>query len=553
MTAVNHSMYDVRDYGAAGDGNALDTNAINRAIARCHERGGGTVRLSAGVYLSGTVFMRSDVTLYLEAGAVLLGSPNVDDYPKLPYTSEHRNTALIAAIGAERFSIEGRGTIDGNGDAYALYERADLLRDFDASFTRQGEAYFRENDKAEDGPVEMKSRPGILILILNGRDAQVSRVHIRNAPNWCLHVAGTDGALLTGLDIKNSLLVPNADGIDVSRSRNVRISDCNIEAGDDGLAFSPCAEGFGGGANENIVVQNCTIQSRSAGIRIGWDAYDFRNFLFHNIVIRDSNRGIGLFLREGESIENVVFSNITIETRLHKGKWWGKAEPIHISALPGLEHAGRIVDRHVKPGRVRGVTFSNVTIRGEQGIVLYGSEHTPLEDITFDNIRMQMTSGPLMETFGGNFDCRPTLDGELNVFGHDIPALYAKHVKRLKLRGFELEWADGMPDYCRSGIEIEAFAELEIDGFRGRQPQADGTAIVLRGGRGAVVRNSIAAPGTSCFLRAEGVEGAALYAGNVTLEAREAIAPLGHGFIQHGNIEGAGEIGPAGAALEVRA
>ncbi|WP_217594701.1 glycoside hydrolase family 28 protein [Cohnella sp. GbtcB17] len=538
MTATIKTVYDVRAYGAAGDGSTLDTVAINRAIERCRDSGGGTVLLPAGTYLSGTVFMYSDVTLHLDAGAVLLGSPNVDDYPALPYTSEYRNTALIAAIGAERFSIEGRGTIDGNGDAFAEYASADLLRDFDASYTRQGEAYFRENDKADDGPVEMKRRPGILILILNGRDAQVSRLHIRNAPNWCLHVAGTDGALLTGLDIKNSLLVPNADGIDVSRSRNVRISDCNIEAGDDGLAFSPCAEGFGGGANENIVVQNCMIQSRSAGIRIGWDAYNFRNFQFHNIVIRDSNRGIGLFLREGESIENIVFSNIVIETRLHKGKWWGKAEPIHISALPGLEHAGRVVDRQVKPGHVRGVTFSNVAIRGEQGIVLHGSAHTPLENIVFDNVRMHMKSGPLMETFGGNFDFRPALDAEMNVFGHDIPALYAKHVKGLKLRGFELSWEDGMPDYCRNGIEIESFADVAIEGFRGRQPQADeGAAIVLRGGRGVIIRNSAAAPGTACFLRAEGVEGAALFAGNVTLEAKEAIAPEGNGFVLYGNID----------------
>ncbi|MBO7748526.1 right-handed parallel beta-helix repeat-containing protein [Paenibacillus sp. MWE-103] len=547
MTATNQAMYDVREYGAAGDGKTLDTNAINRAVEACHERGGGTVRLTAGTYLTGTVFLRSDVTFRLEAGAVLLGSPDIADYPALPYTSEYRNTALVAAIGAERFAIEGRGTIDGNGDAFALYDRADLLRDFDASHTRQGDGYFRENDKADDGPVEMRTRPGILILILNARDAQVSRVHIRNAPNWCLHVAGTDGALLTGLDIRNSLLVPNADGIDVSRSRNVRISDCNIEAGDDGLAFSPCAEGFGGGGNENIVVQNCTIQSRSAGIRIGWDAHDFRNFLFHNIVIRDSNRGIGLFLREGESIENVVFSNIVIETRLHKGKWWGKAEPIHISALPGLVHAGRVIDRDVKPGRIRGVTFANVTIRGEQGIVLYGSERTPIQDIVFENVRMTMKSGPLMETFGGNFDCRPALDRELNVFAHDIPALYAKHVKGLRIRGFELEWADAMPAYCRSGLEIESFADVTIEGFRGRQPQPDeGAAIVLRDGRGAAVRNSAAAPGTARFLHAERVEGAALYAGNVALEARQAVGPEGHGFATFGNIGGDGEGGSNG-------
>ncbi|SFJ80043.1 hypothetical protein SAMN02799624_06018 [Paenibacillus sp. UNC496MF] len=118
------------------------------------------------------------------------------------------------------------------------------------------------------------------------------------------------------------------------------------------------------------------------------------------------------------------------------------------------------------------------------------------------------------------------------------PALYAKHVKGLRIRGFELEWAGVMPAYCRSGLGIEWFADVTIEGFRGRQPRPDeGAAIVLRDGRGAVVRNSAAAPGSARFLHAERVDGAALYTGNVALEARQAVGPEGHGFAMLGNIE----------------
>ncbi|WP_308635476.1 glycoside hydrolase family 28 protein [Paenibacillus silvisoli] len=534
-TTMNASVYNVRDYGAVGDGETLDTAAINQAIADCNEQGGGTVWLPSGTYLSGTVFMRSHVTLHLDAGSVLLGSPDMADYPKLPYTSEFRNTALIASIGAKQIAITGSGVIDGNGDSFACLDQADLLRDFDASFTRQGSDYFRENDKADDGPVDMKERPGILVLILNSLDAQVSHVRIRNTPNWCIHVACTDGVLLTGLDIRNSLLIPNADGIDVSRSRNVRISDCNIEAGDDGLAFSPCAEGYGGSGCEHVVVQNCTIKSRSAGIRIGWDANGFRNFMFHNIVIRESNRGIGLFLRESESIENVVFSNIIIETRLHKGKWWGKAEPIHISAVKGFPHSGEL-------GSVRNVTFTNITVKSEHGIVLYGSEERPIENVTFQHVRMLVKSGPLQESFGGNLDFRPALDDHLKVFSHDIPALYAKHVKGLAIHGFDLEWSDDLPDFVQNGLDIEAFEDVTIDGFKGRQPQleGDGAAIRLANGRQATIRNSVAKAGTTRFGSFEGVEEAGLFLGNDLSRAAQPLHAEAYGFTVAGCREGGG-------------
>ncbi|RAP75644.1 glycoside hydrolase family 28 protein [Paenibacillus montanisoli] len=532
-TAMSSLVFNVLDYGAVGNGETLDTAAINQAIADCHELGGGTVWLPSGTYLSGTVFMRSNVTLHLDAGSVLLGSPNMEDYPKLPYTSEFRNTALIASIGATHIAIQGSGVIDGNGDSFARYDQADLLRDFDASFTRQGNDYFRENDQADDGPVDMNERPGILILILNGIDAQVSQVRIRNAPNWCLHVACADGVLLHGLDIRNSLLIPNSDGIDVSRSRNVRISDCNIEAGDDGLAFSPCAEGYGGGGNENVVVQNCTIKSRSAGIRIGWDTYGFRNFMFHNIVIRDSNRGIGLFLRESESIENVVFSNIMIETRLHKGKWWGKAEPIHISAVKGFPHSG-------EPGSVRNVTFTNITVKSEHGIVIYGSEECSIENVTFEHVRMLVKNGPLQESFGGNLDFRPALDDRLKVFGHDIPALYAKHVKGLAIHGFDLEWSDDLPTFMRNGLEIESFEEVTIDGFKGRQPQleGEGAAIRLANGRQVNIRNSIAKAGTIRFGDFEQVEEAGMFIGNDLSRAEQPLKPGAYGFAVFGCRDG---------------
>ncbi len=497
-----NSRFNICEFGATADGETLAHEAINQAIATCNSAGGGTVWVPVGIYLIGTIELLSNVTLHLDAGAILKGSPDLADYRVLPYTSEFRNTALIVADGATNIAITGRGAIDGNGDAFAIYGEADKSRDFDAKHTRQGEAYFAINDLPDDGPVKHKPRPGILILLVHCRDIVVRDIKLVNAPNWCLHIACSEDVLLTGLDIKSSLLLPNSGGLDVSLTRNVRISDCNIEAGDDAIAFSPCADGFGGGIAENIVVENCVLLARSAAIRIGWGQHDFRNLLFNNIVIRDSNRGILINLRYGERMENIVFSNIVIETRLYKGKWWGKGEPIHISAVAEFEAETR--------ARVLGnVSFTNITAVGDHGIVLYADDRSTIEDVRFDHVRVTIRPTALQESFGGNFDLRPLWDPARKVFAHDIPAFYARGVKGLALRDLDVEWAENLPQFCRHAVEIENFEDVTIDGFRGRQTHTaennPDAAIVLRHGRSAVIRNSVAKKGAGKFLDAQNV------------------------------------------------
>ncbi|HYD83902.1 MAG TPA: glycosyl hydrolase family 28-related protein, partial [Opitutus sp.] len=189
MNSPHQVCHSVADFGAASDGVTLAHDAFNHAIAACHQGGGGTVLVPAGVYLVGTIELLSNVTLHLEAGAVIKGSPHLADYRVLPYTSEFRNTTLLLADGATNIAITGRGTIDGNGAAFGIFDEADLSRDFDAKHTRQGEAYYAINDLPDDGPVKHKPRPGILILLVRCRDVVVRDIKLVDAPNWCLHVA----------------------------------------------------------------------------------------------------------------------------------------------------------------------------------------------------------------------------------------------------------------------------------------------------------------------------------------------------------------------------
>ncbi len=247
--------------------------------------------------------------------------------------------------------------------------------------------------------------------------------------------------------------VPNSDGIDMYDSHDVVISDCNIRAGDDGIAVI---------STSNLTVTNCNITSRSSGIRIGYNAFNddnSGNLLFDNIRIYGSNRGIGIFQRRKGNISNILFTNMIIDTRLYPGQWWGHGEPIHISALPGLGSK--------EVGRISNVRFQNIIARGEEGIVLYGSPESELKDISFDQVQLTYSRGPLTDAEGGNFDLRATNDPALGVFKHDIPAIYAQYVDGLTIKDMDVRWGEGLPEWFTHIVDAEHSKRVSAEGLTG--------------------------------------------------------------------------------------
>jgi hypothetical protein len=318
--------------------------------------------------------------------------------------------------------------------------------------------------------------------------------------------------LLTGLNVRCSLLVPNADAIDIAGSRDVRISDSHLEAGDDGIAVSPCADGYCQTSAENITVSNCDIMSRSAGIRLGWAARDIRNLVFENLIIHDSNRGIGIFVRETENVENVLFSNIVIETRFMDGLWWGLGEPVHISVAQYDPKAKADAELKRPLGQVRNVRFVNVTATSEAPVVLYSQQPGRIRDILFRDYRQTIKQSPLNAAMGGNLDLRPTNPGKLGVVAYDPAAFTAHGVDNLQLHGFDLDWQGSVPDFYQGGLEVDTFKNVRIDDFVGCGPRVETPAIVLRDGEDATVRDSRATAGKLLLL--ERVAGRRVISGN---------------------------------------
>lgn len=457
-----------------------------------------------GVYLTGTVLLQSNICLELQPGAVLKGSSDVKDYeiPGERDTSsagahDTASIGLITARNAVNISIVGPGTIDGSGTSFMDLGKLHAPIDFDPQRTRQGTRFMDPSLGTEDGPVAPRDRPERMILFSGCKNVILRDVVLLDSPCWTVHFDACDGVDVSGVRIHNNLLIPNSDGIHSTTSRNIHIANCDIRAGDDGIIVS----GLGNkkGVAEKVTVTNCTITSRSAGIRVGYGENDIRDCVFQNLVIYSSNRGLGVFARDKGSITDIFFSDILIETRFHTGHWWGKGEPIHVSAI--AQTAGAPV------GQIRDVRFSNIRAKSQTGIVVYGVADSVIRDLWFDRVSLEIVNGPLSGAYGGNFDLRPTSGPNTQIFKHDIPGLYCGHAAGLRVRNLQLKWGDELAGYFSTGIECEDFEDILIDGFEGAPApkSAEKAAIVLTQGKGAIIRNS--KPGGVGFVKAKDVRG----------------------------------------------
>lgn len=520
---------DVRSFGAKGDNVTLDTVAVSSAIAACVDQGGGTVYFAPGRYVIGTVQLYSHIRLELESGAVLVGSHDIRNYLASPpfgfarnygfdITGEGTLLGMLIAKNATDISIEGHGEIDGQGDSFMQLTTPHLGEDYQEQFVRDPKKFNAAMTALDYGPLEPDHRPGTMIVFYHCTNVQIHGVTLRGAPNWTLHLQDVEEAAISSIQILNDARIPNNDGIDCMQCRRVRVSDCDIQTGDDGFAIV---------ASEHVNVSNCSISSRSAAIRL--ESTKLSTFTGLSM---DTNRGIAIFAngypnQADRPTEDVTFSDIVMRTRLIPGHWWGKGEPIYIAvqgcATPGLCGV-----------RVRNVVFRNITAEAENGVLLWGGAGSPITGVDFDGVRLHMLapSPAMSESVGGNLDLRWTAPTPAEgIVKSDIPALLARQVSGLSLRDVEVDWGKSLPAYYSDGLRIEDFDGLTIEGFSGRQARfASGAAISLHNGTGVSITNSRALPGTATFVELDNVGGRRVFVNYDLSGAARIIEPPGLRF-----------------------
>jgi polygalacturonase len=487
--AATAQTFNILEYGAVGDGKTLNTLAVQKAIDACYLNGGGKVVIPTGIFITGTFNLKSHVNMYLETGAILRGSPNLIDYT--PYNSVHYG--MIYTKDAEDITISGSGNIDGNGDQFFELDKSKSIPWEIRKYTRQKENYRKvEGTGVGDGPVVPKDRPYQMIIFSNCKRVTIKDVLITQPALWAIHFADCDGVQVDGIRLWTNMLAPNADGIDITSCNNVVVSNSDIRSGDDCLVITGYDNhlelpGFirVRHPSENFIISNCNLQSCSSAIRIGSiDQNSVHNINISNCNISNSTRGIGIFLRDEGSLEDIIISNVIIETKLRTGDWWGNGEPIHISAVRGKEK--------VKLGKIRNIKFDDITCKSENGILLYGSEESVIENVSFHNLTLDIIDSKLNDVEGGNIDLRGCLL-EKQLFEHDLPGFLAMYVKDLTINEFELVWSGTRMPWFTHGIEVDNFTGLRIKDFKGTASPLNPKAfpVFLLNGVGADVDQKI--------------------------------------------------------------
>jgi len=454
------TYYDITEFGAVEGGEELCTKAIQQAIDACANEGGGQVYVPAGIFLTGTLSVKSNVNLHIESGGVLVGSSNMSDY-------DERHPHLIYARDVTNFTLTGRGKIDGQGPRF---------------YNRGGTNW-----------TPKQQRPVPWIMIQNSQRIQIRDVLLSNTPSNALVLIGCETVLIDGITVDNNKLSSASNGIDINNCKFVQMNNCFIQTGGDAISLQSKTS-----VVEHVIVTNCILSSEAAALKFGpASALAVRNCVFSNLNIFDSRYGIALMMLDGGVYEQTIFENIVINT----GSKNGVEYPIFIDIHQR--------DSRSRLGRISNILFKNISIITEGNVLVGGQKDAAIEYLDFENVTMTVKDVSSLARAN-----KPTVEQLGSIVGLDdfanVPALFTfANVEHLNLNNVKIFFEyEKSPYLDRHALYFNNVNHVLIDSFKGRQAQEDGemSTMLCINSSDFIIVNSTAAEGTHQFLAQQGCE-----------------------------------------------
>ena len=431
-------FHNVMDYGAKADGKFKNTEVIAKMIDQLAKEGGGTIYFPAGVYLTGPIHFKNNIALFIDAGATLKFSDDFDDY--LPMVKSRWEgtvcmnfSPLFYGEKLENITIQGRGTIDGNGQKW--WDFYGNLREENRKYGEvrtqsKWQKMHRELNKETIQPATWMwdnnnfLRPS-MIQFFDSKNIMIKDVTLINSPFWTINPELCDNVTVTGVTIKNPPTSYNTDGINPSSCSNVHISNCHISVGDDCITLKSGRDEDGrkiARPAENITITNCTMLNGHGGVVIGSEmSGDVRKVTISNCVFDGTDRGIRIKSMRGRGgiveeirVSNIVMKNIILEAFMMN--MFYQESPLE----PVSERTPKF----------RNIHLSDITVsESNQAGKFLGLDELHMENITLSNINIEAKKG---------FELRNVKNikfSDIVVNTENVPALSADNVTNIEISG----------------------------------------------------------------------------------------------------------------------
>ena len=403
-------IFNVAEYGAVGDSIRKNTSEIQKCISAAEKKGGGIIHFPAGTYVSGTLYLSSNIHLQFAPGAVLLASPDRDDYNADDFCAENRaepaedasGAHLLVALNCNNISITG-GRIDGNSKIW-----------LNKPWSHAPEKFMVN-----------EWRPAQMIFFCNCTEIRIHEMELFDSPYWTCFLYNCSNIHLSHVHIRNDFRTPNGDGFDIDCCSNVFIHDCQIESGDDCIAIR--ADGSRSekcnGICESITVSNCVLSTPCNAFRVGVGDGEIRNCIMNNCIIHNSRTGICIVSQycaavSGVEIHDICFNNLQMDTK----------RPVLISS-------NVYGPQSFSAKAIYNIRFQNLYGTGIHSCYITGNNDCNIRDISFADVTLKYSGGDDIE----HAMKQSGAHGEFGIVTSDS-AIYLQNASAISMQRVSVNW-----------------------------------------------------------------------------------------------------------------